>query len=428
MVSYTVKQTVVENLNADLDGKQPAGDYPTNASLTESLQSNLFNYTTNRILEIPQDIKLELNNGTLTLKTGSKVYAPNGKNSDGSNKFDVITVESDVQLLSSLTSTYVNGDYSWCYNNNLKKIQGGNNVYKQIQSSTYDGSAQYCMFYDTTNNVIKYTTDTGSTWESGYSLPFCITSLVNGKGNTSINQVFNGFGYIGSTVFMLPNIKFLFTSGVNDKSGYNTTTIINDSVRTYTAEGSTTKNGFFLGCDFNYEDKTLAYFGLYNNDTIVSGTKPNASGVIWFNPSLGYGQGIDNEGNLSGKFYSIKWGTVSLTNSIVTDFNIYGNGVNTINTYQRAELAGMGMPSNKYLDLTLGASGSTYTAPANGWFCLIGPTEASGYIGNDISGITTSGTPVYGLNVRFQVRKGETVTILYTSATILRFIYAQGDQ
>src|SRR5574344_14504 len=27
----------------------------------------------------------------------------------------------------------------------------------------------------------------------------------------------------------------------------------------------------------------------------------------------------------------------------------------------------MGMPSNSYIDLTLGASGSTYTAPANGW-------------------------------------------------------------
>ena len=91
MVSYTVKQTVVENLNADLDGKQPAGDYPTNASLTESLQSNLLNYTTNRILEIPQNIKLELNNGSLVRKAGSKFYIPNGFETDGiTPKFDCV--------------------------------------------------------------------------------------------------------------------------------------------------------------------------------------------------------------------------------------------------------------------------------------------------------------------------------------------------
>ena len=96
MASYTVKQTVVENLNADLDGKQPAGDYPTNASLTESLQSNLLNYTTNRILEIPQDIKLELNNGTLTLKAGSKLYRPNGFEADGTTpKFDEVVITVD---------------------------------------------------------------------------------------------------------------------------------------------------------------------------------------------------------------------------------------------------------------------------------------------------------------------------------------------
>ena len=51
----------------------------SNANYVKSeFQSNLLNYTTNRILEIPQDIKLELNNGTLTLTAGSKVYVPNG--------------------------------------------------------------------------------------------------------------------------------------------------------------------------------------------------------------------------------------------------------------------------------------------------------------------------------------------------------------
>ena len=91
MVSYTVKQTVVENLNADLDGKQPAGDYPTNASLTESLQSNLLNYTTNRILEIPQDIKLEINNGSLTLKAGSKLRRLTGEEYVVKNDFSLNT-------------------------------------------------------------------------------------------------------------------------------------------------------------------------------------------------------------------------------------------------------------------------------------------------------------------------------------------------
>ena len=58
-------------------------------------------YTTNRILEIPQDIKLELNNGTLTLKAGSKVYVPNGFESDGTTpKFDVITTTSDLSISS----------------------------------------------------------------------------------------------------------------------------------------------------------------------------------------------------------------------------------------------------------------------------------------------------------------------------------------
>lgn len=55
------------------------------------------NYTTNRILEIPQNIKLELNNGTLTLKAGSKVYVPNGFEEDGTTpKFDAVTIERGV--------------------------------------------------------------------------------------------------------------------------------------------------------------------------------------------------------------------------------------------------------------------------------------------------------------------------------------------
>ncbi len=46
-------------------------------------------------------------------------------------------------------------------------------------------------------------------------------------------------------------------------------------------------------------------------------------------------------------------------------------------------LSGLGMPSNRYIDLTLGASGATYTAPANGYIFLemVGTqAQQNGYI------------------------------------------------
>ena len=101
--------------------------------------------------------------------------------------------------------------------------------------------------------------------------------------------------------------------------------------------------------------------------------------------------------------------------------------VSKTNKVQAAEAS---MPSGKYIDLTLGASGTTYTAPANGWFYLNGPSggSSSGYIGNNDMGIMTSSNSSFGLNVIFPVRNGDVVTILYSTATTLRFIYAQGNQ
>lgn len=404
-----------------------------NKKVGNEINSNLLNYTTNRILEIPQDIKLELNNGTLTLKAGSKVYVPNEFEVDGTTpKFDIKTVPNDLSwdFNQSDTLCFVGPD-------NTRNTVLRDYCFSGSTAPTSFQDGQYAIWYDTTNNLVKFTNNAGGTWSTGTSLPYASTDSDNSY------NTFNGFGYIGSTVFMLPNIKFLFTSGVNDKSSYDTATIINDSVRTYSAEGSLTKSGFFLGCDFNYEDKTLAYFGLYSNDTIVSNTKPNAYNVIWFNPNLGYGQGIDNEGNLSGKYYSIKCGTVSLTNSIVTDFNIYGNGVNTINTYQRAELAAMPMPSNVLIRLTVGAADSTYTAPANGWFYTCGiSTSAAGYLNlyteNNGLGLMVPNIAVNVVHKLFiPAKAAQTVHLSYSNVSFdqavqpyygLWFIYAQGSQ
>lgn len=168
-------------------------------------------YTTNRILEIPQDIKLELNNGTLTLKSGSKVYVPNGFEADGTTpKFDVVTVGSDI----------TKATYGFAVQTLVFVNSSNTGIVDLYTDQCYSGaiaptSTSFMIWYDTANNLVKSTNDGGSTWTtSSYSLPIgLVTSTTTTY--TSIDQVFNGFGYIGSTVFALPGVKVQIPDGRN---------------------------------------------------------------------------------------------------------------------------------------------------------------------------------------------------------------------
>ena len=99
-------------------------------------------------------------------------------------------------------------------------------------------------------------------------------------------------------------------------------------------------------------------------------------------------------------------------------------------------ISGYGMPSNKYVDLTLGASGTFYTAPANGYFTLSVAQKSSGagfwmYGAGDLC---TFGQDQGASNTQMRAFipccKGQQITI-DTSGTLtvnhFRFIYAEGE-
>ena len=96
-----------------------------------------------------------------------------------------------------------------------------------------------------------------------------------------------------------------------------------------------------------------------------------------------------------------------------------------------------GFPSNRYIDLTLGASGTTYTAPANGWFC-INKTSTAGTqrvtLLNENSSIqVTQNSSVANqtLACYVPIKKGETCKVVYDAGGTLaffRFVYAEGDR
>lgn len=98
--------------------------------------------------------------------------------------------------------------------------------------------------------------------------------------------------------------------------------------------------------------------------------------------------------------------------------------------------AGWAMPSGTYVDLTLGASGVTYTAPANGYFMLHMVADNSGqYIQlvNITSGLIcfNNSSGAYGITAAVQAQKSDVIACEYTatgSVLSFKFIYAEGSK
>lgn len=155
---------------------------------------------TNCITAIPQDIKLELVSGVLKLKAGSKVYKANGV---------AVTISGDLVAQQGGTNT---GAFAFYRSDN-------NTVYTLTTSQMFSGATAPANPVATTTWLDTGAKDVkvydGTQWVGGVSLPLCIFDNQDGK-VTAVTQVFNGFGYIGSTAFVLPGVKGLAPYGRNE--------------------------------------------------------------------------------------------------------------------------------------------------------------------------------------------------------------------
>ena len=204
------------------------------SNLSETGEKHFINKTqiTNCILEIPQDIKLELTDGVLKIKSGSKVYIPNGV-----GNFDVETISSDVIVdLASSSGTF-----------RVFYRKGGNVAYANqgnVKSGPTPTNAISGMYYDTTLNKVGYYRNNTTGDGSLYTFPLAEVTITNGK-CTSINQIFNGIGYIGSTIFLLPNLKVLLCDGRNADGTLKNYELNISKCLTYTT-AVTLNNGYFV--------------------------------------------------------------------------------------------------------------------------------------------------------------------------------------
>ena len=108
-------------------------------------------------------------------------------------------------------------------------------------------------WYDTTNNKIKYTFDGTYSDTRIACLPLGIYHQVSAGYTYSINQIFNGFGYIGSTAFALPGVKGLIPNGRNADGTLKNTSFTIGKVLTFTTPNNIRSAlGFLIYKDDNY--------------------------------------------------------------------------------------------------------------------------------------------------------------------------------
>jgi hypothetical protein len=121
----------------------------------------------------------------------------------------------------------------------------------------------------------------------------------------------------------------------------------------------------------------------------------------------------------------------------VTDDQDIGGNKNFTGTltWNGKEHSSWGMPSNRYDNLTLGASDTNYTAPANGWFSASGSGNTAGqfvYFATANNGAMRNRIVVAAngyINGSIPCKKGDYVRVQYntTNKPSLFFIYAEGE-
>ena len=142
-------------------------------------------------------------------------------------------------------------------------------------------------------------------------------------------------------------------------------------------------------------------------------------------------------------FYYIVIATTTKTDiqvdidEIATDLNGKADtDLTNINNTAKITMAHNAMPSNTYINLTVGASGTTYTAPADGYFAAVsnaGTGESWFVLTNSITGLGSYCQCPAGWDLQrasIPASKGDVITFDYGNVTVryLHFIYANGSE
>ena len=264
----------------------------TNIIADESIKT----YMPPGVLEVPQNIKYTLNNGTFTLKAGSILTVPYGTTDQSAtypvgatflnNNFKVADtsfysgkffVMAEVQADISLSSTNVSDIDTFL----IVNLPGNSLAYYQ-QSQCKSGTTQPTgadLWYNTSTNRFLDIQDTAT--QINYSFPIVAIRRDSGKVD-SVLRVFNGFGYFGKAVWVNKGVTMLCPDGKNTDGTNNNKVSTSDEV--FALEVTSTFGTFLL---MKGQANDAIRFSAQH---YISQSQPQLSSATatWYNPALNY--------------------------------------------------------------------------------------------------------------------------------------------
>lgn len=425
------------------DGKQVFSiDKSMNANW-DTIDSNTLahRHVTNCILEIPQRIDYTLVDGTLTIKAGSVVIVPYGTTDLTSQYPNGVTFLNDdlkvydtqfadgkffvwAELVNDI-GLYFEHSYTGANFLHLSLGNSQGNIFTMRMSNSYSGTTDTLTetdhhgFYNTNENMMYEYNATGK-YTAIFTLPLFV---IYGNGvqlYDRIDQVFNGMGYVGSTVWLDKGVKGLIPNGRNEDGTLSSIECIIPKLTLQTVETSAKRANSKMHYSIWIED-----IGYYNNIGL--------DGVLHERIVAEDGYFYDNGKLMKG----FELGVYSYDGSIVTNLKMK-QPIRAVDYSDSSTVSGWGMPSSKYIDLTIGATNTRYTAPANGWVnfemrMTSGLHQLSNVTKNYLGMVQyTTGTNTMTVSC-IPVCKGDIFTIVYnnqgsnTANNRLRFMYAEGE-
>ena len=391
-------------------GIQANGDYATNEYVNTELDKKLnTNQITNCLTKIPQDIKLETSDTVLTLKSGSKTYKADSS---------FFTVSSDVTLdIASVATEYL-------------LVYGEDNTIKAVPPSlsfsqdTEPSNSSY-LWYNTTTKEVKFKADSGNI--TVCSLPIAIIY------SDKTVKTFNGFGYIGNTVFALPGVEGLMPNGRNADGSLNNTKQVINNVSVYTIDDIATGEFVLQIAKTGLGIVNLSWYKEVN--TLPSYTSLSGWSVYYLVPkNFMY---VGNQTTNWSIQESMICSSFTCENGRITSFS--PKNVFQAVDYNDTDWASIaGKPSSRFDNLTVQARGTLYTAPANGKFTIKATSLTQGqYVLLDV--LDENNAYLYALRIGqgnagdyegfVDVAKGQKLRLIYSetlTTEFFRFIYDKG--